>query len=130
MYKRLLFIGGYILFLLLILSPLQAHAQNWGGNCVDANGVASLKCLPYVFSNIVRAALMFVGVVAVFLIVWAGIKFIRSGGDPKETQSARSMITYAIIGLILVLCSFAIIYFIAYLTHTNCITQLSFTSCQ
>jgi len=129
MYKRLLFVAGYVLFLFLLLSPLQAHAQNWGG-CVDANGVASLNCLPVVFSNIVRAALMFVGVIAVFLIIWAGIKFIRSGGDPKEAQSARSMITYAIIGLILVLSSFAIIYFIAYLTHTNCITQLSFTSCK
>jgi uncharacterized membrane protein len=129
MYKRLLLFVPFLILFYFLISTLPAHAQNWGG-CVDANGVASLNCLPIVFSNIIRAALMFVGSVAVFLLVWAGILFVRSGGDPKQTQNARQMMTYAIIGLILVLSSFGIIYFIAYLTKTNCITQLSFTSCQ
>jgi hypothetical protein len=131
MYKRLFFIVPLLVFLFffIIVSPLPVHAQAWSG-CLDANGVASLNCLPIVFSNIVRAALLFVGTVAVFLLVWAGILFVRSGGDPKQTQAARQMITYAIIGLVLVLSSFGIIYMIAYLTKTNCITQLSFTSCK
>lgn len=127
-YKKLLFTLPFFIVLFLFIVPLPAHAQDWG-NCVDSAGVASLNCLPVVFSNIVRALIMFVGTVAVFLLVWAGIKYIRSGGDPKQTQSARAMITYALIGLILVLCSFGIIYLIAYLTKANCITQLSFTSC-
>ena len=130
MYKKLfLLLIPYFTFLFLFVIAPLAHAQNWTG-CLDANGVATLNCLPIVFSNIVRGALMFVGTVAVFLLIWAGILFVRSGGDPKQTQAARQMITYAIIGLVIVLCSFGIIYFIAYLTGTNCITQLSFTSCQ
>jgi hypothetical protein len=129
LYKKLFFILPFLIVLFLFIVPPPAHAQDWG-NCVDANGVASLNCLPVVFSNIIRAAIMFVGTIAVFLLIWAGIKFIRSGGDPKQTQAARSIMTYAIIGLILVLCSFGIIYLIAYLTKANCITQLSFTGCQ
>jgi uncharacterized membrane protein len=128
-----LFLGSYFivffLFLFLFVFPLPAHAQAWG-NCVDANGVASLKCIPVVFSNLVKAALMFVGAVAVILIIWAGIVFIRSGGDPKQVQNARAIITYAIIGLVIVLCSFAIIFLISYLTGAKCIETLSFTSCQ
>lgn len=127
-YKKLFLIVPFFIILFLFIVPLPAHAQDWG-SCVDSNGVASLNCLPVVFSNIVRAAIMFVGTVAVFLLIWAGIKYIRSGGDPKQTQGARAIMTYAIIGLVLVLCSFGIINLIAYLTHAKCIAQLSFTAC-
>ncbi len=129
MYKRLLLFVPSLIVLFFLITTLPVHAQAWGG-CVDANGVASLKCLPVVFSNIVRAGLMFAGTVALFLLIWGGFLYVRSGGDPKQTQSARQMITYAILGLILILSSFGIIYLIAYLTKTNCITQLSFTACK
>jgi hypothetical protein len=133
MHKKLLFfIVPYFVFLFLFIAafPIQAQTQPWLASCIDANGVATLNCLPSVFSNIITAALMFVGTIAVFLLIWAGILFVRSGGDPKQTQAARQMITYAIIGLVLVLSSFGIIYMIAYLTGANCITTLSFTSCK
>ena len=129
-YRRLFLIPIFFIFLFLFIAPLPVHAQNWGGGCVDSNGVASLNCIPYVFSNIVRAALMFVGAVAVILLIYAGIRFVMSGGDPKQVQSARSIITYAIIGLVIVLSSFAIIYLISYLTGAKCIETLSFTSCK
>ena len=126
-----LFFGNLLLVLtFFVASPLQVFAQDWG-DCVDSEtGIASLACLPIVFSNIVNAALMFVGTVAVFLFVWAGLTFVRSGGDPKQVQHARQIITYAIIGLVLVLSSFAIIYLISYLTGANCIETMGFSSCQ
>ena len=130
MVKRLLLIFYIFVFLFLFVSPLPVHAQAWGNNCVDSSGVASLNCIPFVFSNIVKAALMFVGTVAVILLVYAGIRFVMSGGDPKQVQQARQIITYAIIGLVIVLSSFAIIYLISYLTGAKCIETLSFTSCQ
>src|SRR6266550_2158932 len=102
--------------------------KDWG-TCVE-NGVATLRCIPVVFQNVVTAALMFVGATAVFFIIYAGIRFVTSGGDPKQVASARQIMTYAIIGLILVLSSFAIIFFIGYLTHTTgCITNFGFGNC-
>lgn len=103
--------------------PVYA-AQDWG-SCVK-NNVPSLQCIPIVFSNIVSAALAFVGTVTVFLIVYAGILFVTSGGDQKKVQSARQVITYALIGLVIVFSSFAIIYFISYTTGVRCITQFGF----
>jgi len=129
MFKKIFLLFSFFAFLFMFVVPLPAHAQAWGG-CVDANGVASLSCIPIVFANIVKAALMFVGTVAVFLIVWAGIKYVMSGGDPKQTQAARQIMTYAIIGLVLVLSSFGIIFLISYLTGAHCIESLSFTSCK
>lgn len=129
---KLFLLFVYFISLFFFGVPAQAHAQNWG-KCVDANGVASLTCIPIVFTNVIQGALMFVGSVAVILLIYAGIRFVMSGGDPKQVQNARSIITYAIIGLVLVLSSFAIIYFISYLTGTTCITmfaQLGFASCK
>lgn len=96
--------------------------QDWG-SCVD-NGVATLRCLPVVFHNTVSAFLLFIGAVALFLIIWSGIKFITSGGDPKQVEAARKIMTYAIIGAVVVLSSFTILYFVGFITKsTDCITN-------
>jgi hypothetical protein len=125
--KKLLFIFYFFAIVFFFAAPFQAHAQDWGG-CVKDN-VASLSCLPIVFGNIINAALLFVGTVALFLFIYAGIVFIRSGGDPKQVQSARQIITYAIIGLVIVLCSYAIITVISYVTGAKCIEVLSLSAC-
>lgn len=106
----------------------------WPSSCFEtiivdghniANGVATLDCLPIVVLNAINAFLLFAGSTALFIIVWSGIRFILSGGDAKQVQSARSMFTYAIIGLIVVLSSFGIVFLIGYLTGTtNCITNI------
>ncbi|HSX09198.1 MAG TPA: hypothetical protein VLF93_03530 [Candidatus Saccharimonadales bacterium] len=127
MIKRLLLIC-YILSLFLLVVPQPAQAVDWGG-CVQ-DGVATLQCIPIVFSNIVTAALEFVGAVAVILLVYAGIRLVTSGGDPKQVNAARQIITYAIIGLVVVLSSFAIIFLISYLTGAHCIETFSFSSCK
>jgi hypothetical protein len=99
--------------------------QSWDG-CLDAAGVPTLRCVPVVFNNIIAAALSFVGIVALFLIVWAGIQMTLSGGDPKKVEGAKGIMTYAIIGLVIVLLSFGILYFIGYITGTtDCITNFS-----
>jgi uncharacterized membrane protein len=93
--------------------------------CLD-NNVATLRCIPIVFSNVIRAALVFVGVIALLFIIYAGFSFVTSGGDPKKVQGARQTMTFAIIGLIVVLLSFAILFFIGYATNTSsCITSFS-----
>jgi hypothetical protein len=102
----------------------SAHAQDWSADCIQ-NGVATLRCIPDLFRNVVNGALMFVGTVAVIMIIYGGIKFVNSGGDQKQTAEARKILTFAILGVILVLGSFAIIYFIGFLTGTtDCITDL------
>ena len=104
--------------------------KDWG-DCVDAaTKVPTLRCLPVVFHNTVSALLMFVGITAVFFIILAGFKFATSGGDQKKIQDARKIITFAILGVILVLLSFTIINYIGYATNTNCITKFDLKGCK
>jgi thiosulfate reductase cytochrome b subunit len=102
--------------------------KDWG-SCV-VNDVPTLNCLPVVFENVIRAALLFSGVVALFFIILSGIKMITSGGDPKQLEGARQTLTYAIIGLVIVLLSFFIISTIGYITGVQCINQFGFTNCK
>lgn len=45
---------------------------------------------------------------AAALIVWGGIKYITSGGDPKGTEEARKIIWGAVLGFIIAVMAFAI----------------------
>lgn len=95
-----------------------------------SNGVPTLSCIPYLFSHLIYYAFLFAGAVAVIIIIWAGIKYIRSGGDAKQTQSARQTLTFAVIGLIIILSSVFIVNFISLVTNVPCIKNFGFTSCK
>lgn len=104
-------------------------------SCVYAGGgdigdIVTLNCIPILVVNLIFWAFSFAGVVALFLIIIAGIKFITSGGDPKQIDSARQTLTWAIIGLVLILLSLAIVGFIAHLTGVGCLTQIGFLQCE
>ena len=95
----------------------------WGACLI--NDVATVNCIPVVVGNVINAFLLFSGTVSLFLIAYAAIRMITSGGEAKQVASARQIMTYAIIGLIIVLSSFAIVFFIGYITKsTTCITDL------
>mgnify|MGYP000960639954 CR=1 FL=1 len=130
-------LAGVTLFLTVLPAPAHAQFSAWDG-CTESVAVpgggtaeiATLRCLPIVFSNVVNALLMFVGTVAVIFIVYAGIQLVTSGGDPKKVAAARQIITYALIGLVLVLLSFFIIAVISYTTGVDCIRSFSFDGCK
>lgn len=93
---------------------MNIPTQEWG-TCLD-NGVATLRCIPVVINNVATFLIMFSAVVAVFLIIYAGIKFINSHGDPQAVEGAKKTMTYAIFGLIFVIFCFVILKFLSQIT--------------
>ena len=65
------------------------------------------------FSQVVSAAIQIVLVVAAiiffFMLVLGGLKWITSGGDKGKTEGARSQITAALVGLVIVFAAWAIV---------------------
>ena len=96
------------------------------GNLTD---VLAIECIPYIFQNIVYWLLVFAGVIALFLIIFSGIKFITSGGGPKQLEGAKKTLTFAIVGLFLILFSFLIINVISQVTNVGCIRFFNLTNC-
>jgi len=58
--------------------------------------------------NIVLAAMIISGLMVFFYLIWGGVQYITSGGDKEQAESARNRITYALIGLVIVIGSYAI----------------------
>jgi len=61
-----------------------------------------------IISGAISLVLLVVTVVFFFILVIGGLKWITSGGDEKKVAAARSQITNALIGLIIVFASWAI----------------------
>lgn len=53
-----------------------------------------------------------IGVVAVIMIIYAGFRYITSGGDQGGVKSAKDTILYAIIGLVVVVLAQTIVRFV------------------
>lgn len=53
--------------------------------------------------------LIVAAIVFVFMLIWGGIRYITSGGDKAQTESARGTLTAAIIGLVIVFSAWAIL---------------------
>lgn len=88
----------------------------YGGGGVDPNTPPQLSCLWIVLQNVINAALVLAGLVAVFLIIWAGIQYVMSSGDKEKVDGARKRMTYAIIGLVFIIMSFTLLRFISNFT--------------
>jgi hypothetical protein len=101
--------------------------SDWG-SCVNG-GVATLDCIPAVFANLLSAILALSGVVSLLMFIMAGIRLIYSGGDAKKVEAGKNTLIYGIIGLAVVLLSFAIISIISQVTGVTCITKFGF-GCQ
>ena len=65
-----------------------------------------------IVSNIIQIALSFLGVIFLVLTIYGGFLWMTAAGDESKVESARKMITAAIIGLIIVVSAYAISYFV------------------
>ncbi|MCL2869192.1 pilin [Candidatus Saccharibacteria bacterium] len=63
-------------------------------------------------TNILNLAYFAAGIACTVMIVVAGINWIISSGQPDKVKKAQQTLTYAIIGLIIVVSAFAITRFI------------------
>jgi heme O synthase-like polyprenyltransferase len=95
----------------------------------QVNGVPTFDCIPALFTAFITVLLEFAGIVALFLIIVSGISFVLSDGDPKKVDAARKTFVWAILGLFLIFCAFAIINLIAHATGASCIKLFGFDAC-
>lgn len=76
------------------------------------NSVPQVPINDTLLTNVLNAAFMFAGVVAVIFIIIGGIQYSGSAGDPNKVTGAKNTLTYAIIGLVVVAFSLLIVNFV------------------
>lgn len=116
--KYIAFVAAAALLGVPALVPVAVHAQNseeiqgplcqgvelefdtTAGDC-DTVGESGQKVTD-IIKTIINVLSVIVGVVAVVMIIFGGLKYITSGGDSSNVSSAKNTIIYAIIGLVIV----------------------------
>lgn len=68
--------------------------------------------LPTYIHNISDALIFVVGALSVLMVIIGALKFVVSMGQPKRIENARNTILYAVIGLVVAMCSYAIVNFV------------------
>ncbi len=71
-------------------------------SCAGADSTGPTTAVNKLIANVVNLISLITGIVAVVFIVIGGFKYITSGGDSGKITSAKTTITYALIGLIIV----------------------------
>jgi len=62
-----------------------------------------------VISGIVTIMLIAATIIALFFLIWGGIRWVTSGGDKAKVESARNTIIAAIIGLVIAFLAYFIL---------------------
>ncbi len=94
-----------MLNLLAASSDTKVDFQNVGS---DFKPLVNLS-IPSIVSGLIRLTLVVAAIVFFFILVIGGIKWIASGGDKGQTEAARSQITAALVGLVIVFAAWAIL---------------------
>jgi len=87
-------------------------AQTNVGKVGTSAGISSATDLPTIIGNIINVVLGFMGIVLLFYLLYGGFKWMTAGGDSKGVDEAKTMIRNAIIGLVIIVSSYAISNFV------------------
>lgn len=99
----------------------QAYAAEWSSECVS-DGVATIKGIECVFKNLISPVPALIALVAVGMIVFAGIRLVTAGSDPKAVKAAWDTFTWAVIGVILLSVAWLILVLIKRFTGADVTT--------
>src|SRR3989338_8955891 len=108
----------YLLFFFSFL-PVIAKAQGLGDaskNLQDvggqAFGSASSNDLPTIVGSIINISLTLIGMIFVILLVYSGFIWMTAAGNEEKVSKAKDTIRRSIIGIIIIVASYAIADFV------------------
>ena len=93
----------------------QAHAEGAADliqKGADSTGQKDSRSAGDLAKDFVNIMLFAVGILAVIMLIWGGIRYVLAGGDSGAVSSAKKTILYAVVGLIVAILAYAIVNFV------------------
>ncbi len=78
----------------------------------EAAGCNETNTLDKTANNIINIVLSLIGILAVGVIIYGGITYVTSTGEPQKAQKAKNIIMYGVIGLVVALLAYAVVNFV------------------
>lgn len=94
-------------------SPATTRCVEWTSGNFAVAKIQGLECL---FKNVVTVVATLAGLALLMMLISGAIKYLTSGGDPKAAEAAKGTLTYAILGLILIVAAYLILSFLSAFT--------------
>ena len=104
-----------LVFLLLFVLTIPSLAQNLDngmmGEAATAAEIGGAN-LPTILGQIFKIVLSILGLVALIIVIIAGVQWMTSGGIPEKIKKARALLSAGLIGLLIIICAYAMVSFI------------------
>jgi len=97
---------GFCVYDNIAFAQTGSAPQTWTEGISPSRGWSDLI---KVARNVFNILLYLFSAAAVLMIIWGGILYITSGGNKEKTELAKKVITYAIIGILVVVMSLGMI---------------------
>lgn len=114
----LVFLLAIVFNFVFVSKPVLASSTAW----TNQRGMADISSafgqakdpgdIRYTITSIINLVLEFLGIICIILIIFAGFKWMTSGGSEEQVTSAKKILKNAIIGLIIILLAWSITLFI------------------
>lgn len=120
MKKVFLYLTGFLGFIILPISKVVAAGPadpKWTDITFPTTGFSG--GIENFIAAIITWMLNIIGVFAVFALIYSGILYVTSAGDPTKTETAKKNLTWAIIGIAVVLLCRVILYSIVKILEGN-----------
>ncbi len=119
------FVAGVLLLAVLPLAISQPAfadciSDPTSAGCPCALNSSSAACqdlskpdgLSNILKNATNIVLFIAGALAVIMIIYGSIRFMTAHGNEKQVESARLIVTYSVIGLIIAILAYALVNFV------------------
>ncbi len=119
------FVAGVLLLAVLPLTTGQPAfadciSDPTSAGCPCALNSSSAACkdlskpdgLSNTLKNATNTVLFIAGALAVIMIIYGAIRFMTAHGNEKQVESARLIVTYSVIGLIIAILAYALVNFV------------------
>ncbi|OGD83756.1 hypothetical protein A2572_00870 [Candidatus Collierbacteria bacterium RIFOXYD1_FULL_40_9] len=83
------------------VNAAAVDSTQWDGRGCSSDGVVTIKGLECLIENILTPLPGIIALVAVGMIIFAGIKILNAGADTKAYAAGWSTFSFAVVGLIL-----------------------------
>lgn len=117
--KKILAIGLFVLSCLTLSLALfnidtNATSIDDAKNSMEKikNSADSGKDVPATVTIVINTMLYIVGILAVAMIVFSGIRYITAHGDKQQVDSAKNTLIYSVVGLVISIVAYSIVNFV------------------
>ncbi len=85
---------------------------------VPVNGNLSIQ---QIFVSVLNLVILIAAIIAILYLIWAGIKYITASTNEEEAKKARTAIYNAIIGIVVIILSYALIVWVGNLVKNEAV---------